>query len=69
MTIPLFRTVEDVRLFLKQESDAWCSPMVEEFIEMCGSDLDLLDLHELNDWISSEMQSVSEGYEDYIGEG
>ena len=69
MTIPLFRTVEDVRLFLKQESDAWGRPMVEEFIEMCGSDLDLLDLHELNDWISSEMQSVSEGYEDYIGEG
>ena len=69
MTIPSFRTVEDVKLFLKQESDAWCRPMVEEFIEMCGSDLDSLDLYELNDWISSEMQSVSEGYEDFVGEG
>ena len=68
MTAPLFRTVEDVSLFLKQERDAWCRPMVEEFIEMCGSDLDLLDLYELNDWISSEMQSVSKCYEDYIGE-
>ena len=68
MTIPSFRTVEDVKLFLKQESDAWCRPMVEEFIEMCGSDLDSLDLYELNDWISSEMQSVSEGYENFAGE-
>ena len=68
MTTPSFKTTEDVRLFLKQESDAWCRPMVEEFIEMCGSDLDLLDLYELNDWISSEMQSVSKCYEDYIGE-
>jgi len=68
MTIPSFRTVEDVELFLKQESDAWCRPMVEEFIEMCGSDLDSLDLYELNDWISSEMQSVSEGYENFAGE-
>jgi len=51
MLTPSFRTVEDVELFLKKESDAWCRPMVEEFIEMCGSDLDLLDLYELNDWI------------------
>ena len=68
MTIPTFKTIEDVKLFLNQESDAWCRPMVEEFVEMCGSDLDLLDLHELNDWLVTEMQSLSEGYEDFIGE-
>jgi len=68
MTIPTFETIEDVKLFLNQESDAWCRPMVEEFVEMCGSDLDLLDLHELNDWLVTEMQSLSQGYEDFIGE-
>jgi len=67
--IPTFERVEDVEKFLKQERDAWCIPMVEEFIEMCGSDLDSLDLYELNDWILSEMKSLSEGYEDFTGEG
>ena len=62
MQLPTFETIEDVKLFLNQEGDTWCRPMVEEFIEMCGSDL---DVHELNDWLQDEMKSLSEGYEDY----
>ena len=64
--LPTFKTSNDIVNFLSSGGDVWCRPMVEEFIEMCGSDLDLLDLHELNAWISSEMQSLGEGYEDYF---
>ena len=39
--------------------------MVEEFIEMCGSSIDRVDIEELNGWLTEELRSLEEGYEKY----
>ena len=65
MIIPTFNTHEDVATFLRSSNDAWCRPMAEEFIEMCGSDIQSVDIEELNGWLTEELRSLEEGYEKY----
>ena len=66
MITPIFETHEDVAMFLRETGDAWCQPMVEEFIEMCGSDLWSVDIKELNELVAMELRSVELGYEQYL---
>ena len=63
--IPIFKTSSDIIKFLNSDGDVWCRPMVEEFIEMCGSDIERVDIQELNDWLREELRSLEEGYEQY----
>ena len=67
MLAPDFSTMEDVRKFLESSSDIWYRPMVEEYLELCciGYDEEL-DVEELNGWIEHEMQSLTEGYEEWL---
>jgi hypothetical protein len=65
MAIPKFKTHEDINNFLQRDKDAWCRPMVEEYIEMCGSDVESVDIKELNGWLKDEYQSLEEGYKEY----
>ena len=65
MIAPVFETHEDIAMFLRETGDAWCQPMVEEFIEMCGSDIQSVDIEELNGWLTEELRSLEEGYEQY----
>ena len=65
MIAPVFETHEDIAMFLRETGDAWCQPMVEEFIEMCGSDIQSVDIEELNGWLTEELRSLEEGYEKY----
>ena len=75
MLAPDFSTALDVRKFLESSSDNWYRPMVEEYIELCcvGAskpveefDDEELDVEELNGWIEHEMQSLTEGYEEWL---
>ena len=36
MYTPDFQNVEDVQRFLRYGGDAWCRPMVEEYMELVG---------------------------------
>jgi len=63
--LPTFKTSNDIVKFLNSERDGWCRPMVEEFIEMCGSNVDRVDIQELNGWLTEELRSLEEGYEKY----
>ena len=67
MLAPDFSTALEVRKFLESNSDIWYRPMVEEYIELCcvGDDEEL-DVEELNGWIEHEMQSLMEGYEEWL---
>ena len=74
MLTPNFSTALDVRKFLESSSDNWYRPMVEEYIELCcvgtSKPVEELDVEELNGWIDHEMQSLTEGYEEwYNGNG
>ena len=64
--IPTFKTYEDINTFLQRDEDAWCRPMVEEYVEMCGSDIKSVDIRELNGWLKDELKSLEEGYEEYL---
>ncbi len=75
MLAPDFSTALEVRKFLESNSDIWYRPMVEEYIELCcvGAtkpveefDDEELDVEELNGWIEHEMQSLTEGYEEWL---
>jgi hypothetical protein len=70
MLAPDFSTALEVRKFLESNSDIWYRPMVEEYIELCciGPLLrdEELDVEELNGWIEHEMQSLTEGYEEWL---
>jgi hypothetical protein len=76
---PNFSTALDVRKFLESSPDNWYRPMVKEYIELCcvratkpveEFDDKKLDVEELNGWIDHEMQSLTEGYEEwYNGNG
>jgi len=63
--LPIFKTSNDIVNFLSSEKDGWCRPMVEEFIEMCGSNVERVDIQELNGWLTEELRSLEEGYEEY----
>ena len=63
--LPTFKTSNDIVKFLNSERDGWWRPMVEEFIEMCGSSIDRVDIEELNGWRTEELRSLEEGYEQY----
>ena len=54
--LPTFKTSNDIVKFLNSEKDGWCRPMVEEFIEMCGSSIDRVDIQELNGWLTEELR-------------
>ena len=63
--LPTFKTSNDIINFLSSGGDVWCRPMVEEFIEMCGSNVERVDIQELNGWLTEELRSLEEGYEKY----
>ena len=79
MATPNFSTALDVRKFLESSPNNWYRPMVKEYIELCCAratkpveefDDEELDVEELNGWIDHEMQSLTEGYEEwYNGNG
>tara|TARA_R100001015_G_C4491185_1_gene68706 strand:+ start:35 stop:253 length:219 start_codon:yes stop_codon:yes gene_type:complete len=64
MFLPEFQTVEDVQRFLRYGDDAWCRPMVEEYMELVALDTDVedIDVEELNGWIQHEMSAFTQGY-------
>ena len=69
MNVPEFNTYEDVKKFLHTGGDAWYYSMVEEYMDMIAGDIILdeeFDVEELNGWIENELNSVQEGYEDYV---
>jgi hypothetical protein len=66
MSIPNFKSHKDIYIFLQRSSDAWYRPMVEEYIEMCGSDIKSVDIKELNDWLKDELTSIENGYNEYL---
>ena len=46
MGIPKFKDTAEVETFLSYQDggDAWYRPMVEEYVEMCGSDTKEVDI-------------------------
>jgi len=60
-----FKNTEEVYQFLKKEEDAWCRPMIEEYVGMCSPE-EHLDITELNQWIESEYSSLARGYEHFL---
>ena len=68
MNVPEFNTYEDVKKFLHTGGDAWYYSMVEEYMDMIAGDLSVeeFDIEELNGWIENELNSVQEGYENYV---
>ena len=68
MNVPEFEDYEDVKTFLHTGGDAWYYSMVEEYMDMIAGDLSVeeFDAEELNGWIENELNSVHEGYEDYV---
>ena len=69
MSVPEFDNYQDVIKFLRTGGDAWYYNMVEEYMDMIASDIILdeeFDVEELNGWIENELNSVHEGYEDYV---
>jgi hypothetical protein len=69
MNVPEFDTYGDVKKFLRTGGDAWYYNMVEEYMDMIAGDVILdeeFDVEELNGWIENELNSVQEGYEDYV---
>ena len=68
MNVPEFNTFDDVKKFLHTGGDAWYYSMVEEYMDMIAGDLSVeeFDAEELNGWIENELNSVHEGYEDYV---
>jgi|TARA_R110000824_G_scaffold216347_1_gene403008 hypothetical protein len=68
MFIPEFRNEEEVWQFVDLKSDAWCYPMVEEYLDLIHINEDPIDLDELNGWIEHEMKSATEGYEEWVKE-
>jgi|TARA_R100000353_G_C6359313_1_gene155707 hypothetical protein len=67
MYVPEFNSVEDVQRFLRYGGDAWCLPMVEEYMELVALDTSVedIDVEELNGWIQHEMLAATEGYEEW----
>jgi phosphoribosylformylglycinamidine (FGAM) synthase-like amidotransferase family enzyme len=69
MFAPDFKSREDVDNFLASSGDAWYRPMVEEYmilIHAGGLEYgDELDVEELNGWIEHEMETLTEGYEEW----
>ena len=67
MYTPDFQSVEDVQRFLRYGGDAWCRPMVEEYMELVALDTDIedIDIEELNGWIEHEMSIATRGYEEW----
>lgn len=68
MSAPEFEDYEDVKKFLHTGGDAWYYSMVEEYMDMIAGDLSVeeFDIEELNGWIENELNSVQEGYENYV---
>jgi len=68
MNVPEFEDYEDVKKFLHTGGDAWYYSMVEEYMDMIAGDLSVeeFDAEELNGWIENELNSVHEGYENYV---
>ena len=44
MYVPEFNSVEDVQRFLRYGGDAWCLPMVEEYMELVALDTSVEDI-------------------------
>tara|TARA_R100001086_G_C11732505_1_gene230133 strand:+ start:337 stop:540 length:204 start_codon:yes stop_codon:yes gene_type:complete len=63
-----FRDTEEVHQFLELGGDAWCMPMVEEYVGMCDPEEDL-DVTELNQWIKLEHGSLTREYEQFLDNG
>tara|TARA_R100001530_G_scaffold116741_1_gene83833 strand:+ start:97 stop:312 length:216 start_codon:yes stop_codon:yes gene_type:complete len=66
MFVPEFRSEEEVWQFVDLRGDAWCLPMVEEYLELVHTNNDPIDLDELNGWIEHEMKSAMEGYDEWV---
>ena len=68
MNAPEFNTFDDVKKFLHTGGYAWYYSMVEEYMDMIAGDLSVeeFDIEELNGWIENELNSVQEGYENYV---
>tara|TARA_R100001224_G_C3942373_1_gene122786 strand:+ start:398 stop:616 length:219 start_codon:yes stop_codon:yes gene_type:complete len=67
MYVPEFNSIEDVQKFLRYGGDAWCRPMIEEYMELIALDTDVedIDIEELNGWIEHEMSIFNQGYRDW----
>lgn len=69
MIAPDFKSVEDVEIFLRGDGDAWCRPIVEEYLTLIHAgglqDRSNLDIEELNGYIEHEMYSFTNGYEEW----
>ena len=64
MLAPEFRNVSEVKQFINTSNDAWCLPMVEEYMNMCGVSLkdmerDVAYVEELNGWIQNELKDFT----------
>ena len=68
MGIPKFKDRVEVETFLSYQDggDAWYRPMVEEYVEMCGSDTKEVDITELNAWLKQELTSLENGYDEFL---
>ena len=66
MFIPEFRNEDEVLQLIDFKEDAWCYPMVEEYLELIHINNDPIDLDELNGWIENEMRSATDGYDEWI---
>ena len=56
MYTPDFQSVEDVQRFLRYGGDAWCRPMVEEYMELVALDTDIEDI---------DISVATKGYEEW----
>ena len=67
MNVPEFKSVEDVQRFLRYGDDTWCRPMVEEYMDLVAMDSDVedIDVEELDGWIEHEMSTFQQGYRDW----
>ena len=70
MQTPEFKNVDEVQEFINTSNDAWCLPMVREYMDMCNVSLEDMEkdeayIEELNGWIQNEMEELGAGYEEY----
>jgi hypothetical protein len=66
MVLPDFRNEDEVITFLNTGDDAWCYPMVEEYMELIHVTDEPLDIEELNGWLENELKSATEGYDEWL---
>ena len=65
-----FKNVEEVQDYVNTNplADRWAMPMIEEWLtsSSVGSEDDEEAFNELNEWLEDELETLEEGYQEFI---